>query len=190
MFSTQGSNLGLLHSRQILYHLRHHGSPRIGGRGDALIMANQVLCDPPTHTRILIHISASHLLLGPPHSLPHLSQQFSDAPRALLPQGLCICYVPCLGHHPQVSTLLFLWFCSNVTFREPHPDYTPGPESITIGRHFLYPASEHLATSTGHTCTCLPSAPATEHQSAPWRQGHCPFCSLLNPQPLKVPGIR
>ena len=26
-FPTQGSNLGLLHSRQILYHLSHQGSP-------------------------------------------------------------------------------------------------------------------------------------------------------------------
>ena len=146
MFSTQGSNLGLLHSRQILYHLRHHGSPRIGGRGEALIMANQVLRDPPTRTRILIHISASHLLLGPPHSLLHLSQQFSEAPSTLLPQGLGICYVPCLGHHAQVYTLLFLWFCSNVTVREPHPDYTPGPESITVGCHCLhcFRAPHHL----------------------------------------------
>ena len=27
IFSTQGSNLGLLHCRQILYHLSHQGSP-------------------------------------------------------------------------------------------------------------------------------------------------------------------
>lgn len=48
-------------------------------------------------------------------------------------------------------------FCSNVTFRETHPAYTPGPESIIVGRHFLYLASEHLTTSTVHTFTCLPS---------------------------------
>ena len=29
IFSTQGSNPGLLHCRQILYHLSHQGSPRI-----------------------------------------------------------------------------------------------------------------------------------------------------------------
>ena len=29
IFPTQGSNLGLLHCRQILYHLSHRGSPRI-----------------------------------------------------------------------------------------------------------------------------------------------------------------
>ena len=29
IFPTQGSNPGLLHYRQILYHLSHHGSPRI-----------------------------------------------------------------------------------------------------------------------------------------------------------------
>ena len=29
IFPTQGSNLGLLHCRQILYHLSHLGSPRI-----------------------------------------------------------------------------------------------------------------------------------------------------------------
>ena len=29
IFPTQGSNLGLLHCRQILYHLCHQGSPRI-----------------------------------------------------------------------------------------------------------------------------------------------------------------
>ena len=29
IFPTQGSNLGLLHCRQILYHLSHQGSPRI-----------------------------------------------------------------------------------------------------------------------------------------------------------------
>ena len=28
IFLTQGSNLGLLHCRQILYHLSHYGSPR------------------------------------------------------------------------------------------------------------------------------------------------------------------
>ena len=27
IFPTQGSNLGLLHCRQILYHLSHQGSP-------------------------------------------------------------------------------------------------------------------------------------------------------------------
>ena len=27
IFQTQGSNLGLLHCRQILYHLRHQGKP-------------------------------------------------------------------------------------------------------------------------------------------------------------------
>ena len=30
IFPTQGSNLGLLHCRQILYHLSHQGSPKIG----------------------------------------------------------------------------------------------------------------------------------------------------------------
>ena len=30
IFATQGSNLGLLHHRQILYHLRHQGSPFLG----------------------------------------------------------------------------------------------------------------------------------------------------------------
>ena len=29
IFSTQGSNLGLLHCRQIIYHLSHQGSPHI-----------------------------------------------------------------------------------------------------------------------------------------------------------------
>ena len=29
LFLTQGSNLGLLHCRQILYHVSHWGSPRI-----------------------------------------------------------------------------------------------------------------------------------------------------------------
>jgi len=29
IFPTQGSNLGILHCRQILYHLSHQGSPRI-----------------------------------------------------------------------------------------------------------------------------------------------------------------
>ena len=29
IFPTQGSNLGLLHCRQILYHLSHQGSPRV-----------------------------------------------------------------------------------------------------------------------------------------------------------------
>ena len=28
IFPTQGSNLGLLHCRQILYHLSHQGSPK------------------------------------------------------------------------------------------------------------------------------------------------------------------
>ena len=38
LFLTQGSNLGLWHCRQILYHLNHKGSPRIhslgAGNGD------------------------------------------------------------------------------------------------------------------------------------------------------------
>ena len=32
IISTQGSNLGLLHCRQILYHLRHQGSPTVNLR--------------------------------------------------------------------------------------------------------------------------------------------------------------
>ena len=33
IFPTQGSNLGLLHCRQILYHLSHQGSPVIAENG-------------------------------------------------------------------------------------------------------------------------------------------------------------
>ena len=34
IFLTQGLNPGLLHFRQILYHLSHQGSPRLSGRAD------------------------------------------------------------------------------------------------------------------------------------------------------------
>ena len=44
IFPTQGSNPGLLHCRQILYHLSHQGSPRILGFPGGSIVKN-----PPGH---------------------------------------------------------------------------------------------------------------------------------------------
>ena len=41
IFQIQGSNLGLLHCRQILYHLSHQGSPR------KLVFTLAELCTPP-----------------------------------------------------------------------------------------------------------------------------------------------
>ena len=37
IFSTQGSNLGLLHCRRILYHLSHQGSTRESPQGDLIL---------------------------------------------------------------------------------------------------------------------------------------------------------
>ena len=36
IFLTQGSNLGLLYCRQVLYHLTYYGSPRYRGGNDKL----------------------------------------------------------------------------------------------------------------------------------------------------------
>ena len=44
IFLTQGSNLGLLHHRQILYHLSHHES--FFGPISSVAQSSPTLCDP------------------------------------------------------------------------------------------------------------------------------------------------
>ena len=46
IFPTQGSNLGLLHCRQFLYHLKHQGSPtRLGGPPFTATSQDQHMCE-------------------------------------------------------------------------------------------------------------------------------------------------
>ena len=52
-FPTQGSNSGLLHHRQILYHLNHQGS-RWGRMDTCICMAEFIRCSPETTTTLLI----------------------------------------------------------------------------------------------------------------------------------------
>ena len=54
IFLTQGSNPGLLHCRQIAYHLSHQGTP--WGRMETYIcMAESLCCPPETITILLIN---------------------------------------------------------------------------------------------------------------------------------------
>ena len=49
IFPTQGLNLGLLHCRQVLYHLSHQGNPRVGESISCLVVSGLLcptLCDP------------------------------------------------------------------------------------------------------------------------------------------------
>ena len=45
IFPTQGSNLGLLHCRRVLYYLCHQGSPTLGGYKTSLVA--QMVKNPP-----------------------------------------------------------------------------------------------------------------------------------------------
>jgi len=69
IFLTQGSNLGLLHCRQILYHLSHQGSPTIvclhTNRNN---MIKQSLF---VHACLLSHFSHVQLFACPPGSSVH-----------------------------------------------------------------------------------------------------------------------
>ena len=65
IFLTQGLNLGLLHCRQILYHLSHRGSPRCLIRDIFLVIS---LCPhfpkmPPPNT-IILGIKIQHMYFG------------------------------------------------------------------------------------------------------------------------------
>ena len=49
IFRTQGSNLGLLHCRQILYHLSHQGSPEIAW----IFRSGELSCQPEHQLRAI-----------------------------------------------------------------------------------------------------------------------------------------
>ena len=53
VFPTQGSNLGLPHCRQILYHLSHQGSPKDKWKGPHTCKAHALplICNPHPATR-------------------------------------------------------------------------------------------------------------------------------------------
>ena len=61
IFPTQGSNPGLLHCRQILYHLSHQGSPLLepmGLRGQDVTTENQRPCSSQQRISRAHHFSA------------------------------------------------------------------------------------------------------------------------------------
>lgn len=143
------------------------------------------------HTHVYLHTSlhlTSYWVLPTVCHICLNSSQTHEAPSCL--RAFACAMSPAWDAILRCTVSSSSGFCSNATFRETHPAYTPGPESIIVGHHFLYLASEHLTTSSVHTFTRLPSVSPAEHQSAPRRQRLCPFYSLLNSQPLKVPGIQ
>ena len=86
IFLTQGSNMGLRHCRQILYHLSHEGSPRLhslgAGNGD-LCLEGQ---------RKEIHLHGGHQE-GSLEEEAHLKSKLNQSPLSLcsglgLEQGL------------------------------------------------------------------------------------------------------
>ena len=73
IFPTQGSNPGLPHYRQILYHLSHRGSPRIPAPGEllnsgiepgspALLHCKQILYQLSYQGTPFIHLSNHYVL--------------------------------------------------------------------------------------------------------------------------------
>lgn len=156
-------------------------------------MANQVLCDLPTHTHTPTHTSPTSSPTALSHHLPHLSQTQRPPPTSG-PLHLLYSLPGTWPPHmltpslPPVSALPL-----DVTFTEAHPDHIPGPESM-IGSclSLPYPASWHLTTYIQpyiYMFICLSSVFPTR-TSTPRRQALCPLCSPLPPQYLKASGIQ
>ena len=54
IFPTQGLNLGLLHCRQILYHLRYQGSPQSGASCVGSVLHYQMVWGRGSHSTVTL----------------------------------------------------------------------------------------------------------------------------------------